>query len=295
MKAGIFNYHEIKPLAQFGFTHNFWTLHIDTLIYTWSAMLILFVLAIVGNKLLRVKPNKISFAFEKSVSFFIDLCKESFGVFNYNYFAFIATVFFFTLFCCLIGLIPFLDESTKDLNTTFAIGLTSFIYVQYQKIKVHGVLGYLKEFIQPFFLLAPINIVGELAKIASMSFRLFGNILGGGIIFTMMVALLEKYSHYFLAFVFCTFFVSFFINQIPMLKNKKWPSTIIEGCFFIVYFIVWAQMFFGIFEGLIQAFVLTMLTTTYLAMGVASENNEEKNLKDNSNKKISKQPEGVEC
>ena len=197
MKIAIFEYTIIKPFRALGLTGSFWNIHIDTLIYSWVAMLIIFSLVILGRAFLKKNPNLVSMGFEKVIGFFMDLCEESFKKFNYYYFAFVSTLFFFTLFCCLVGILPFLDESTKDLNTTLALGLTSFCYVQYQKIKIHGLLGYLKEFTHPFFLLAPVNIVGELAKIASMSFRLFGNILGGGVIFTMLVEFLGEYKMFF--------------------------------------------------------------------------------------------------
>ena len=67
-----------------------------------------------------------------------------------------------------------------------------------KKLKCMVCLGYLKEFVEPIFVLFPIHVVGELAKIASMSFRLFGNILGGGIIYMMIFELLRGYKGFYL-------------------------------------------------------------------------------------------------
>lgn len=270
MKHGIFDYYTIEPFESFGLHSPFWSVHLDTLIYTWAAMGILFILAIVGRKLIKKELSYSSLVYEQTVSFFMTLCKESFGYFHYRYFAFITTLFLFTLMCCLVGLIPFLDESTRDLNTTFALGLSSFMYIQSQKIKTFGLFAYIKKFFQPIFLLAPINIIGELAKVASMSFRLFGNILGGSIIFGMIVNLVEQRPivTFFLSFAIISFIMSWLIFNKKLIKNPT-LIKIVNGCVAVVFFLVWAQMFFGIFEGLIQAFVLTMLTTTYLAMGTA--------------------------
>ena len=146
MKIAIFDEKVIKPFEFLGLKSNFWGVNIETLIYTWVGMLIMFVLVLVASIYLRKKINPVALIFEKSVSFFDNLCKESFGSkFKYEYFCFVSTIFFFTLFACTVGLLPFLEEAAKDLNTAFAIGTLSFVYVQYQIIKVHGVVAYLKE------------------------------------------------------------------------------------------------------------------------------------------------------
>ena len=272
MKIAIFEYEKIYPLQKLGLTGDFWIMHIDTLVYTWYAMLVLLIVALIGRFfLLKREHSTVALAYEKLIGFFMNLCTESFNSFNLNYFIFVTSLFFFTLFCCLIGLIPFLDESTKDLNTTFALGLTSFMYVQYQKIKVHGLMGYLSEFAQPFFLLAPINLVGELAKIASMSFRLFGNILGGSIIFTMLIQLVDIYKVYFLSYVAITLLLALLLEKVPFITRYSGVTKVVRATIFIMFLLTWAQMFFGIFHGLIQSFVITMLTVTYFAMGTVSE------------------------
>lgn len=272
MKHGIFDYYTVTPLKGLGLTASFWTVHLDTLIYTWAAMGILLALAIIGRIYIKRNPNPISLSYEMAIGFFIDLCKDSFGSFNYRYFAFISSLFFFTLFCCLIGLIPFLDESTKDLNTTFALGLCSFLYIQREKIRVFGVWGYIKKFFKPIFLLAPINIIGEVAKVASMAFRLFGNILGGNIIFGMLINLIDQKPVVFGFLGYATIIIGsmWVINKKKDLQNTAFSRVINIGNT-ILLALVYAQMFFGIFEGLIQAFVLTMLTTTFLAMGTSSQ------------------------
>lgn len=274
MSFEIFKYCEIKPLEACGFTNKFWVIHLDTLIYTWVAMLCLLGLSLLGRYFIRRDLNIISVAYEKAVSLLIDTFGESFKVFNFDYFAFIACVFLFTLFACIVSIIPYMDEATKDLNTTLAIGLMSFLYVQYQKIKVHGILGYLKEFVEPVFVLFPIHVVGELAKIASMSFRLFGNILGGGIIYMMIFDLLRGYKVFFLCYVWILVLLGliFFKTRI---KNK-FPTIekVLKFFINIAFIMTWLQVIFGVFEASIQAFVITMLTTTYLAIGVSHEESE---------------------
>lgn len=268
MNLDIFGYHRIQPLEALGLTHKFWTLHLDTLIYTWAAMALFFSLVFIARLALKKEPNRLTVLFEIIVQFFMNTTKEAFGFFEFRYFAFTASLFLFTFFCCFIGVFPFLDEATKDLNTTLALGLSSFCFVQYQKIRVHGILEYLKEFLHPFFLMAPINIVGELAKIASMSFRLFGNILGGGVVFMMMVDFLEGYAHYFFILAIAYFILHSILNYLRKLPEKGPLCIILKGMSILIFFLAWAQFFFGIFEGLIQSFVIMMLTLTYLSLGI---------------------------
>jgi F-type H+-transporting ATPase subunit a len=57
-----------------------------------------------------------------------------------------------------------------------------FYNAHYAGIKSNGFRAYIKEYFQPIFFMMPLNVIGELAKIVSISFRLFGNIMGGSII-----------------------------------------------------------------------------------------------------------------
>jgi F-type H+-transporting ATPase subunit a len=57
-----------------------------------------------------------------------------------------------------------------------------FVLAHHAAIKSKGFKSYIKEYFQPIFFMMPLNVIGELAKIISISFRLFGNIMGGSII-----------------------------------------------------------------------------------------------------------------
>ena len=272
MKIAIFDETVIKPLEYFGLKHSFWGIHVETILYTWIAMAIMFTLVLIARLYLKKDLNVVALIFEKSVSFFNDLCKESIGAeFKFEYFSLVSTMFFFTLFCCLVGLLPYIEEATKDLNTTLALGCISFFYVQYQKIKIHGLLAYLKEFTEPFFVLLPLNLIGEFAKIASMSFRLFGNILGGSIIFLIMVKALSFYKNYFIIFSLGGLTAYLIFKKFINLEKHKYLNLFFGSILTLVFFVASTQIFFGIFEGIVQSFVITMLTITYLAVAVQKE------------------------
>ncbi len=271
MRFDIFSYEKVNPFAWLGLTGNFWSVHLDTLINTWIAMFILFVFVLIVRYVVKKEHSLFYFSLEQVIGGFSQLCTESFQKDNFDYFALVISIFIFTFINCLIGVLPYCDEATKDLNTTLALGSISFLYVQYQKISVHGFLGYCKEFTEPFFVLAPVHIVGELAKVASMSFRLFGNILGGGIIYVMLFGILLEYKIYFLSYALIVIVLALWGLGILKLSSQSLFSKIIYLFLGILFLITWIQVFFGIFEGLIQSFVITMLTMTYLAIGTYHE------------------------
>ena len=94
----------------------------------------------------------------------------------------VCALFMFLLLSNWLGIIPHLEEPTKDLNTPLSLGIMGFVIAHYAGIKSKGFKAYAKEYFEPIFFMMPLNVIGELAKIVSISFRLFGNIMGGSII-----------------------------------------------------------------------------------------------------------------
>jgi len=94
----------------------------------------------------------------------------------------ITALFMFLVLSNWLGIIPRLEEPTKDLNTTLGLGLLGFVLSHYLGIKTKGFKHYIKEYFEPIFFMMPLNVIGEFAKVVSISFRLFGNIMGGSII-----------------------------------------------------------------------------------------------------------------
>ena len=94
----------------------------------------------------------------------------------------ICALFMFLVLSNWLGIIPHLEEPTKDLNTPLSLGLMGFVIAHYAGIRAKGFKKYLSAYIEPMFFMMPLNVIGELAKVVSISFRLFGNIMGGSII-----------------------------------------------------------------------------------------------------------------
>src|SRR5271156_6378378 len=150
----------------------------EIVVHTWIIMIFL-ALALACVNFLLHHTTLGRFILLQFVSFFIDLTKQSLGYFVFSHCVFAASLFIFIALCNTASIVPWLDEPTRDLNTALALGIISFIYVQSTIIKSRGIRSYTKDFFQPFFVMLPLNIVGKLSSIISISFRLFGNIFGG--------------------------------------------------------------------------------------------------------------------
>jgi len=228
-----------RPLLAYGYTHSFWSLNSITLRDTWIVLLILLVIAFPIKMILSQKRSVIRYMLISFISYFVDLITQSLNTFAPHHFNFVTSIFCFIFFCNIASLLPFMEEPTHDLNTTLALGIIAFIYTQIYAIKAHGIKEYLKEFAEPFFLMIPLHIVGKLATIVSISFRLYGNIFGGATITSLYFSFLKG---------------SFLYELIGLCSAN------------MIMF-----LFFGLFEGLLQAFVFTMLTITYLAIAIQHE------------------------
>ncbi len=156
--------------------------HVPTHVtYTWLAMAILIGLALAARfSLKKTAPTGLQNFFEVIVGGLENFIEEIMGPEGKHYFTLISGLFLFILVCNLLGLIPGFDSPTANLNTTLALALCSFTATHYIGVRRHG-LGYIKHFLGPMWALAPIMLVIEtvshLARVMSLSFRLFGNMV----------------------------------------------------------------------------------------------------------------------
>lgn len=237
---GTFDAPTWNPLSFFGFEHDALKINAITIKNTWFILAILFVVCFICRLFAKKRSSVVRYVVASGLQSFIDLITQSLGSFFYGHFSFITAIFLFIMLCNCIAVIPWATEPTQDINTALALGLVSFFYKEYYGIKAQGLWTYLQEFFHPFFLMFPVNLIGHFSKVISISFRLFGNIFGGSII-------MELYKGA--------------IGGSLLLET----FGILSGLNFII------LIFFGVFEGLIQAFVFTMLTLTYLTLAIQEE------------------------
>jgi len=91
-----------------------------------------------------------------------------------------------------LGLFPFCFPPTSDLSTTAALAVTAIIGIQLINLKVNGLKGTLKEWLKPvwwlFILLVPLRVIDNLARMLSLTLRLFGNLAGEHLVFEQVCA-----------------------------------------------------------------------------------------------------------
>jgi F-type H+-transporting ATPase subunit a len=106
---------------------------------------------------------------------------------TYEHFqAFTTCIFLFVLTCNLLGLIPGLAAPTQSVFVPLGLAVTVFIYYNFHGVRVQGPIGYLKHFAGPMWqiswLLFPIEIISHLARMLSLSVRLWANMFAGDLV-----------------------------------------------------------------------------------------------------------------
>jgi len=171
----------------------FWELNLRTakMIFAVDAILIIGALLIVS--FMRKVPGRLQGFFELILELFQGIVKETLGKHANRHLPTITTLFLFIWFSNLIGVIPLFSEPTRDVNVPIGQMLCMILIVHFEAVRVKGIRAYIKEYFEPFFIMLPLNVIGEMAKGVSLSFRLFGNITGGSIII-LVVSYLLKYT-----------------------------------------------------------------------------------------------------
>jgi F-type H+-transporting ATPase subunit a len=159
------------------------TLNLTAILMTWIVFGLLLLFAVLAVRKRGFVPRRFQIIAEIIVGQLYQLTEDALDREQAEkYGPMICSLFLFMLLSNWLGIIPHLEEPTKDLNTPLALGLMGFVVAHYAGIKSKGFKAYSKEYFQPMFFMMPLNVIGELAKIVSISFRLFGNIMGGSII-----------------------------------------------------------------------------------------------------------------
>ncbi len=226
-----------KIIFRFGDSNVFIT---ETVIWSIFVAVLLIVLALFSVRKMEKIPKGKQVIAEKIVETVYNFTGNTMGkAAEEKYAPYMGTLFFFLFVgssLALIGLRP----TTTDVNTTFALAFITFILIQAQAIKSYGVKGKLKEMCEPYPFMFPLKIIEQVSFPISLAFRIFGNILGGEIVMVLVfrgTAYLSQAAH------------------LPI------PA-------FSAIFPLFADIFFDIFEPLLQSFIFTTLTMVFISMEV---------------------------
>jgi len=159
------------------------TVNLEVLVMTGVAVCIALVFGFAAGRRKGLLPGRLQVIGELLVTQLYGLTEEALGQRHAKTYApLICALFIFLLISNWLGMLPHLEEPTRDLNTPLSLGILGFVIAHYAGIREKGFKAYVKAYFQPVFFLMPLNLIGELSKIISISFRLFGNIMGGAII-----------------------------------------------------------------------------------------------------------------
>lgn len=200
----------------------------ESVIVQWIVMVLLAVLFIVLGTGLKVVPTTRRQALaEWLVTFVIDMVDGSMGEKYKSYRPYIGMLIVYVIVCNLIGLLG-LRSPTADVSVTATLAIITFFMTQYNRAKTGGVKGYFKAFLDPLPFMLPSNIIGEISNPVSMALRLFGNMVAGMVIGGLIYWALGSFM----------------------------PPVVIPAV---------ASLYFDIFSGVIQAYIFTMLTMSYIS------------------------------
>jgi F-type H+-transporting ATPase subunit a len=164
------------------FGHNL-TFNLEVIVMTWIVFAALILFGALAARKGTLVPKPLQILGELLIDQLYALTEDALGKqYARTYAPLVCALFMFMLLSNWLGIIPHLEEPTKDLNTPLSMGLMGFAIAHYAGIRSKGFKAYAAEYFQPMFFMMPLNVIGELAKIVSISFRLFGNIMGGSII-----------------------------------------------------------------------------------------------------------------
>ncbi len=157
----------------------------NTMVNTWVIMAFLIIIAVLVRMNLTRVPGRLQLVAELIVQGSQWLVDNTMGEGRRGFAPYTMTLALFLVCANLSGLVA-LRQPTADLNVTFALALITFFLVHWHGFKAKGGLGYLKSYFEPLAFMFPINVISEIALPVSLSFRLFGNMLGSVIIMALL-------------------------------------------------------------------------------------------------------------
>lgn len=213
------------------FGHEFWitTTHVSILV----VMLVLFVFAVAANRTMRHAKEVPGF-FQNVVELIVEMLdkmvQSSMGSYAAKYRNYIGSIFLFIFVSNISGLFG-LRPPTADYGVTLPLGIITFFLIQYNNVR-YNKFGAFTDLFKPIPLLFPINLIGEIAVPFSLSLRLFGNVLSGTVMMSLIYSLLSKFA-------------------------IGWPGIL--------------HIYFDLFSGAIQTYVFCMLTMVFITQKVPEE------------------------
>jgi len=226
----------------------------NAVVSIWIAGVLVFLTLTLAGRIGRLIPRGLQNLMESLVNFARQsLIQEILGEEGMKWFPFIATLFFFILFCNLLGLVPKMFTATSNINVTASLAAIVFICTQGAGIVRHGLLGYCKTFVpkgMPRGIMGKVligfmiivEIISQLARPFSLAVRLFANMTAGHMVILVFISMIFMFQG----------IVAFFVT----------PVSVVMAV---------VMMAFEIFVSLLQAFIFAILASIYISLAVHPE------------------------
>ena len=202
------------------------TFNEHTILMTWITMAIVILVAFLATRNLKEVPTGWQNAIEAVADLWETQVKALIGEGGAFLVPLFLTLFLYLMVANWLGLCPGMESPTNDINTTLGMAIFMSFFVNHAVGLMKQGAGHLHHFIEPFAPFIIVNLIEELSRPASLAFRLFGNILAGEVLIIIILELVPGV-----------------INWLP---STPW-------------------ILFSLFVGVIQAYIFTMLSITYIA------------------------------
>ena len=149
----------------------------STVVTTWVIMAVIWLLAWLVSRRLRIEPGPVQTAVEGMVSSIEGAVIEVAPQNARQIMPFIGSLWIFLVVANLSGLIPGMHSPTRDLSATAALAIIVFLSTHWFGIRIQGLKGYLRHYMVPSPILLPFHLISEITRTVALAVRLFGNMM----------------------------------------------------------------------------------------------------------------------
>ncbi len=170
--------------------HGFFSINL-TVVTTWAIMLVLVITAVMITRKLRtdIRISRWQCILEMLVTSINNQIEEIGIKKPKEYIGFIGTLFLFIVASNMLIILPWYEPPTGSFSTTTALAICVFMAVPFFGIAKTGILGYLKSYLKPTFIMLPFNLISEITRTLALAVRLFGNMMSGGLIIAILLSI----------------------------------------------------------------------------------------------------------
>src|SRR5262245_32272009 len=232
-------------------------------VFSWVVMVVLVLVGVAAARQPSLIPTGLQNAMEAVLEFILALLDDVIGPEGRRFLPLIATLGLYIFAANLLGLIPGFTAPTDNVNTTGACAIVVFFSYHWIGIRKSGLGAYLRHFTGPMPALAPpmvpLELIGHSARPLSLTLRLFGNMLGGHILLSIVFFMAAGLSSW--ALSGAAGLIGWLVGGVGVVTTVAFTVGFLYPLKILVAFL--------------QAFVFCMLSMLYIAVALEAEHGDE--------------------